>query len=465
VADQLRVSVLAGALALLSVAPTASAQDASARRLTLSQVVAEALANHPAVRAAGADERAAAARVDEARMRQLPDLGVSAQVNRSTGNTAPGTFFPTPGFPLISGAPRGKTFDSGVLQSGACLFASWDILSLARQAANIDAALATRSEANATVNLQRLEVAYRAADAFLVLLEADEGVRSAQATVERDQTLATVTRTLVGQNLRPGADAARAEAELAAAQTLLARAEQARGVRRAELAEAMGSAGQNVEAIAGGLLEPVDHPQAPAANPPPTHPRLLQSEAAITRAAEVERGVGLEYLPRVDAVAAIWVRGSGYFGSPADGLAPDIPNWAAGITASWSFLNIPTIRARARSASASHAAAVARRDQTYLAVAGQLSSGRAILDGATKVSTQTPIALAAARAAEQQAVARYRTGLTSVVDVAETERILAQAEIDDGVARLEVRRAMLLLARAAGDLGPFLAQSSAGGGG
>jgi outer membrane protein TolC len=367
------------------------------------------------------------------------------------------------GFPQVAGAPRGRTFDGGVWQTGVCLFTSWDILSLARQAANIDAALATRSEASATTSLQRLEVAYRAADAFLVLLEAEEAVRAARATVERAQVLATVTRTLVGQSLRPGADAARAEAELAAAQTLLARAEQARGVRRTELAEAMGSAGQNVDAAPGALLDPIDHPTVPPANPSATHPRLVQSEAAIARAAEIERGVSLEYLPRVDAVAAIWLRGSGYFNSPGDGLAPDIPNWAAGITASWSFLNIPTIRARSRAASATHASAVARRDQTYLAVAGQLSSGRAILDGALKVSSQTPVSLASARAAEQQALARYRTGLSTVIDVAETERLLAQAEIDDGVARLEVRRAMLLLARAAGDLGPFLAQAAGGG--
>jgi hypothetical protein len=51
-----------------------------------------------------------------------------------------------------------------------------------------------------------------------------------------------------------------------------------------------------------------------------------------------------------------------------------------------------------------------------------------------------------------------------VVDVADAQRVLAQAEIDDAVARLEVRRALLLFSRASGDLGPFLAQSRSGGG-
>jgi outer membrane protein TolC len=392
----------------------------------------------------------------------LPDVGVSAQLNRSTGNTVPGAFFPLQGFPPIAGAPQGRTFDDGVWQTGGALYATWDVLSLARQAAAIDAALAGQSESAAMTSAQRLEVAYRAADAFLLVLEAQETQRSARASVNRAEILATVTRTLVAQSLRPGADAARAAAELAAAETQFARAEQSLDVRRAQLAEAMGDANRRVEAAPGALLEPLVTPGVGRPAPAPTHPLIVQSEAAVGRATEAERAVELEYLPRLDLAAAIWMRGSGLYGSPAGGLVPDVPNWAAGLTATWSFLNIPTIRARARAASASKAAAVAHRDQTSLAIAGQLASATAILQGAQRISSQTPTTLASARSAEQQAVARYQTGLSSIVDVAETQRLLAQAEIDDAVAHLEVRRALLLLARASGDLSAFFAQAGTG---
>jgi outer membrane protein TolC len=69
--------------------------------------------------------------------------------------------------------------------------------------------------------------------------------------------------------------------------------------------------------------------------------------------------------------------------------------------------------------------------------------------------------LEAARAAERQATARYRAGLASVIDVAEAQRLLTQAEIDDAVARLGVWDAMLILARSIGDLDPFLANVKA----
>ena len=457
---------VAAFVATLTPAGGASAQSAARtpNTYTIEQAVAEAVARHPRIRVALAEEAAADARVDDSRTRELPSVGVSAQINRSTGNTPPGAFFPTPGFPPISGAPRGKSFDGGSWQTGAALWATWDVLSFARQAAAVDVALASRSEAAAAESARHLDVGYRAADAFLLLLEAQETVRAAGASVGRAQVLVTMTKPLVDANLRPGADAARADAELASAQMLLARTEQIRDVRRAELAEAIGDASLRVEATPGVLIGPVDNVTAPSFAPSLGHPEIAQADAAVLRAQRAEGQVEVEYLPRLDLVAALWARGSGIYQSPADGFVPDVPNWAVGAVMTWSLLDIPAIRARARVASASYDAALARRDDVTLAVAGQLSTAVAMLEGALRVARQTPVALASARASEQQAIARYKAGLSPVVDVADAERLLAQVEIDDVVARLEARRAQLLLARAAGDLIPFLARVTAGGG-
>ena len=348
------VAGLALGTTLAFVSKAASADDApepAARTYTLEQAVTEALANHPRIRASVAEESAAAARIDEAKTARLPDVGVSAQLNRSTGNTVPGAFFSTTGFAPIAGPTRTKSLDEGVWQTGASLWATWDVLSLTRQAAAIDVALASHVEASAATSARRLEIAYRAADAFIVLLEAQEAVRAAKLSVDRAHVLATVTKSLVDQSLRPGADSARADAELAAAQTALARAEQGREMRRALLAEAVGNPALSVDASPNGLLAPVDGITARAAASPaapsPSHPDLVQSNAVVTRTTEAQRLVSVEYLPRLDLVAAIWARGSGYFQSPAAGLVPDTSNWAAGATVTWSLLDIPTIRARA----------------------------------------------------------------------------------------------------------------------
>jgi outer membrane protein TolC len=70
------------------------------------------------------------------------------------------------------------------------------------------------------------------------------------------------------------------------------------------------------------------------------------------------------------------------------------------------------------------------------------------------------VQITAARAALQQATARYQASLGTIDQVAEAQRLLAQAEIDDALAHLSVWRALLGLAAAAGDLQPFVIEAS-----
>jgi outer membrane protein len=60
--------------------------------------------------------------------------------------------------------------------------------------------------------------------------------------------------------------------------------------------------------------------------------------------------------------------------------------------------------------------------------------------------------------ATRQATARYQSGLGTIDQVAEAQRLLTQAEIDDALARLGVWRGLLGVAIAAGDIQPFVAE-------
>src|SRR5262249_12542008 len=103
----LRATALGPGIAVL-VSANAPARDAPpAHTYGLDEAVADALATHPRLATARAEERAADARIDEARTLLLPSAGISAEINRSTGNTVPGAFFTAPGFVPVAGAPRG----------------------------------------------------------------------------------------------------------------------------------------------------------------------------------------------------------------------------------------------------------------------------------------------------------------------------------------------------------------------
>ena len=460
--------MVAAVLSLVSVGGAVAAPEPAAPCISLDDAISLALRQHPRLREAAALDDAARAQVAEAHANELPEGGLSAQLNRSTGNSVAGSYFPTVGFASISGSARGRGLAGDAWESGISLWAAWNATGLAQKLALVDAALANRAGADAALRAQRLQVAFEVSDAFLSVLAADQGARAAAASVERARTFATVVKALVAQNLRPGADAARVEADLALALTQLARAEEARAIRLAQLAESIGLPGQRLELEPGGLLRAVgDAPPFATAVNAALHPLVEERAALAKRARATTRAVRLEYLPRVDLVAALWARGSGYYPGGLDaahGAIPDTPNWAVGLVVSWPFLNIPVIRARARGAAALASAALARRDEVALAVTGQFAQASAMLESARRVAQNTPVALASARLSETQATARYRAALSSILEVADAQRVLAQAELEDALARLEVRRAILFLARASGDLGPFIADAHRTGG-
>jgi outer membrane protein TolC len=230
-----------------------------------------------------------------------------------------------------------------------------------------------------------------------------------------------------------------------------------------ELARALGVAGQTIEIAPAALIDRAGTPSCP----PGRHPLLLEADAAVRSEEARKRAVDLTYLPRLDIVGALWVRGSGLTSgtlgpSPGNGIVPDTANWAAGLVVDFPVLDVVAVRARSRAQAAQVGVAQARRRDLEQAVQSQVDSARAVLDAARRVADNTPIAFQAARAAEAQATARYRAGLATIDLVAEAQRILAQAEIDDAVARLNVRRAELLLARAVGDISPFVTQRCGG---
>jgi outer membrane protein TolC len=72
------------------------------------------------------------------------------------------------------------------------------------------------------------------------------------------------------------------------------------------------------------------------------------------------------------------------------------------------------------------------------------------------VAQNTPIQLQAARVLEQQSRARYDAGLATIVEVADAQRLLLQAEVGDAVARLGVWRAWLAEVAAGGDVSRLL---------
>jgi outer membrane protein TolC len=429
-------------------------------QLTLEQAVEEAVTKYPAVRASLQQVSAAAAGINLARASYLPRADFMGQLNRATHNNIFGMTLGPSIFPSISGPVlRTNSLDS-VWGSAVGLLVAWEPFDFGLRKANVDLAYSTREAASAQVAVTRLEAGTAAADAYLTIAAAEQTVKAARAGVERAQVLNQAVETLAKNELRPGADASRTRAELALAQTQLIQAEQAADVGRAALGQVLGLGAQTISIDAGVLLKLPPEASGAAAEVS-RHPLAVAQNAAIEEVKAREKALDRSYFPRFSLEGTTYARGtgidaSGLTGGAASGLGPNIQNWAAGMSVTFPAFDLPAIRARKEVEHYHELAETARYDQVLQNLNGEMEKARATLTGARRVAGNTPIQLEAARATEQQATARYKAGLATIVEAAEAQRILTQSEIDDSLARLNIWRAMLAVAAVEGDLGPYL---------
>lgn len=420
----------------------------------------QAMKNYPAVRAALEQAAAAQAGVTLARTSYLPHLDSLWQSNRATRNNIFGLLLPQSVIPSISGPVLATATNESIWGSAGGLLFSWQPFDFGLRGATVDAARSAQYRANADAALTRLRVGAAAADAFLALLASQQGVRATQADVERRQVFAQSVHVLADNQLRPGADASRADAELAAAKIQMIQAEEALKVSQAALALALGLAGSAVEVEAGALLDTL-----PFGPPPPpsiaNHPLVAANRASVEEARARVHLQDRSYFPQFNLQSAVFGRGSGAntdgtVAGGANGLGLERSDWAVGVTVTFPLFDFAAIRARKRIEAAGERREEARYDQAVQDLTGEMQKAQATLESARRIAQETPIELEAARAAESQARARYQAGLATIVEVADAERLLVQAETGDALARLGVWRGLLLVSVAQGDLEPFL---------
>ena len=436
------------------------AQSSSSQSLKLESAVDLALTNYPSIRAAKAQAGAASANIDLAHTAYLPRVDLLFQENRATRNNVFGALLPQSVIPSISGPVLADQSYASTFGSAGGVLVSWEPFDFGARKAQVDVARSIAKQANANVNVTTLDIATSAADAFLALLSAQEAVRVAEANVSRAQVFADSVHVLVVNGLRAGADAARADTELSVARNQLNRAKQLSDISRAALAQALGIPGEAVTIEAGPLLDlPSD-----TSMPPPEferHPLAIVQQYAIEVVRARERVLARSYFPKFNFQSAFSGRGTGAltngrFNGGASGLWPNTGNYAVGLTVTFPSFDIFSIRARRRIETGNEAVERARFDQVVQTLKGQYTQAQALVDGALRIARETPNQLKSAQEAEKLTQERYKFGLTTVTDVADAQRLLAQAEIDAAVARLNVWRGLLVAARLRGDLQPFL---------
>lgn len=454
---------------VLSWAAAAAAQTGTAGPaattgpISVSEVVQSALRDYPQIHISQEEFNVSVANIRLARTAYLPRVDGLAQVNRATRNNVFGSLLPQNTLPSMSGPVVGSNNGGSVWGSATGLLVSWQPFDFGFRHANIEAARAAKDKADAIMQRNELEVTTAAADAYLTLIAAKQTEKAAAAAIDNWNVLLRTIHALSSVQLRPGADESRIEAELAMARTQLVYARQADESSRATLAKFLSRANDaNTSPDAGRLLSelPPDGDEELAFQIA-DHPIMAEQRANVAQSSAQLHAIERSWVPQFNLEGAAYARGTGAEVNGqrlpgANGLAPNVQNYAAGINITFPFMDFASIHAREAAQTATLRANQASEQLANRNLQEQFAKAKAALRAAREVATNIPIEVKSAHMAFDQAKARYQAGLVPIDDLAQAQRLVVQAEIDDSIARLNVWRALLQLDAARGDIQPFL---------
>lgn len=433
--------------------------------LTLGAIVEDASKNYPSIQISQEELNAAAAKIQLARTAYLPRLDAMAQFNRGTRNNVFGSLLPQSTIPSLSGPVIGTNNGGSVWGSATGILVNWQPFDFGTRSATVRAAQAGQERASAARLRTQLEVETASADAYLAVVASIQMRKAAQAAVENWETLRQSIHALAAAELRPGADESRVNAEKAAAANQLAMAQQAVDSCLATLRKFQSSPTASSRAEGRFLTNIPATMEDATAFSAATNPVMAERKAATTENAAQLKALERSWAPQVNLEASGYARGTGAETNGrrldgAGGLAPNTGNYVVGVNITFPVLDFASIHARTAAQAALTRAAKANEDLTARSLREQYEQTLAELHATEAIAHNMPVQLQAAETAFRQATARYRAGLAAIDDVAQAQRLLAQAEMDNSIARLNVWRAFLKLQYIRGDLQPFLQEAN-----
>lgn len=434
------------------------------KAVSLREAIETSLRNYPAIQNKFFKLRAAKANVGLAKAQYLPNLNIDTQVSAVTGNRIASVVMNNvSGFdtvPVDSGPPVSSSSLKPLCNNLQGLNLNWLLVDFGLRHSNDKFAEADARTARADVSLTKLDVAFAAADSFFHAAAAKQIIGARKAALEHMEAAKLRVRTLVAQGLRPGVDAAELDYEVAKAKINLIKAEKDFRLALVNMAEKMGLATSDFDIISdpvtrspldSSIERPVDLSSHPLA-------RFKLAEIDRWRAKQVV--LDKAYRPHLWLNSSIWGRGSGDSVNPikpvAGGFLPQVFNYMVGVSFSFPIMEYFPLKEQKKMAHSNELAARADFDLAMLELEKKDANSRIMLEQARKVAQETPALVDAARVKEVNVVKRYDVGLTNVVSLAIAEENLAQADVENAVAQIEVWRSILALGYAQGELDSFL---------
>lgn len=436
---------------------------------TLEGAVRYADENYPSILKSRAQSEAAKSDIKVQKLNEyMPDSLFQYQDIMASHNKLAEVFYGSPVFPAVSGPGTNKISMAPVFYSGGGFSLDWAPLDFGLHKSRINLVKSHYTRALAQQDVTKFDVEVATASAFLDVVEALEQVRAAEENVASFSQFRTVVEAQVKSDLKPGADASLAEAQLANATNQVLRARLNREISLANLANAIGAGGREVNIDPFGFVAEHQPPMQLFVTPPlfENVPLLRASRAAVDSTKAQRKVLDKEYFPVFHFLGGFQTRSSGLSldgkrrqSQGGAGIFPVIPNYQVALIINWNFLDYFRIKAEKKVQDYR----IIAQEQDYNQILQNLQTedvtSRAKIRTAIQLAANMPVQVKAASTAVDQAQARYKAGLGSVAQVAEATQVLAQSRMQEAIARVGIWRALLSVSSVRGDLKPFIAEA------
>lgn len=398
-----------------------SASPQASESLTLQDAEKIALQNHPRVQAAGYLALAAQARVAETKSAYYPLAFGSVTGAYSENNSriaAGGLNNPT----VFDRFAYGVTISQLVTDFGR----THELVKSSKYAAQAE---------QANVTLSRADVLLAADQAFYGVLRAQAVLQVAQETVKARQLVSDQITTLEKNKLKSGLDVSFANVDLSQAQLLQIQAQNDLDASLADLSTALGYSEQHAFTLADPLPST---PQPPPADFPgvlqtaiQNRPELIGQHFELQSAQSFAKAERDLWFPTLSAIGT-----AGLVPFRQDNLIS--PRYAAG-----GFnLNIPIFNGHLYGSLRSEAEARASAQQQYVRdlqnrITRDVRTAWLNANSAFQRLSVTEQFLAQARQAYDLAQARYKLGLSSIIELSQAQLNQTQAEIVEASAKYD----------------------------
>jgi outer membrane protein TolC len=441
--------------------PTANAQ-ALVRAISLHEAIAYARAHQPSLAAARARVTVALEQAQLPRAAWTPRVVAGAELLAGTNNNTTTSYGGPLGIdvPRIGGtaanAPASWSPEPSSLAGVGVRQEIYDFGRLSAQAQALDL-FARAAEEDA--QLVELDLTLYVEESFYGVAAAHAVLTASEAAVERANAHRDLARAGVDAKLRPPIDLTRAEADLARCEVDRVRATGALTTAQAALAAAIGAPDAAIDSGADDVSYPVAPPlDVVDSELDRRDPSLRAALAALNAQRAATRSIERELLPDFSLSASITGRAGGAAvanqPTPAgDGFVPSVPNWDAMVVLSWPLLD-RAVNVRAETSRRIEHVRTAELDAQRQKLRGVGTQAYVDLQVAQRALPALQRAVDAGRANEQQAEARFKGGLGTIVELTDSEALLTDAEIQLAIGQFQWSRARARVARAAAEAVP-----------